>query len=565
MFAEGQQYEHQRQFRLAAAAYKKALALDPTHAEAANNLGCVLMMQGHLPEASAAFARSLELAPELFNDFGPICAVLSAILPPLGQAMQAAKTPWPERPLPKDMVAEDRLLPIATDPLLLTILRSSPVRDIALERALTEIRAALLRMAVCGKKVDAKVLTFCAALAEQCFINEYVFPTTSVEEDRVDQLHRTLRDCLIRDPSISPFQVAALAMYNPLHKVRNAARLLEMKWPAAVNRLVTQQIREPQEEIELRATIPALTSIVDEVSARVRQQYEDSPYPRWVHLAGNTAPLSFGAYLSSTVLGALPSIAVSDRLEVLVAGCGTGSHPIELARKLGGSHVLAIDLSLSSLAYAKRKTPGELLSRIEYAQADILRVDGLARSFDVIDATGVLHHMKDPQAGLRVLLSLLRPTGFLRLGLYSEIGRRDILAARQFLSEQGFKPTTQDIRRARQMLLNSDLRKLSDVNDFYTISECRDFLFHVQEHRTNIPQIKTMLQTNHLSFIGFVFHPVLGRQFSQMFSHGGKQLNDLNAWEEFEQSYPATFRSMYQFWCQKLPPDKNMQINFPDL
>ena len=41
---------------------------------------------------------------------------------------------------------------------------------------------------------------------------------------------------------------------------------------------------------------------------------------------------------------------------ILIAGCGTGQHSIGTAAKFKGSKVLAIDLSLASLSYAKRKT-----------------------------------------------------------------------------------------------------------------------------------------------------------------------------------------------------------------
>ena len=89
--------------------------------------------------------------------------------------------------------------------------------------------------------------------------------------------------------------------------------------------------------------------------------------------------------------------------------------------------MLAVDLSLSSLCYAKRKTPAPFADRIEYAQGDILELGAIGRSFDLIDCAGVLHHMADPLEGWRVLLTLLRPGGIMHLGFYSELGRRDVV------------------------------------------------------------------------------------------------------------------------------------------
>jgi SAM-dependent methyltransferase len=77
------------------------------------------------------------------------------------------------------------------------------------------------------------------------------------------------------------------------------------------------------------------------------------------------------------------------------------------------------------------------IANIEYAQADILKLGSLGRSFDLIEPVGVLHHLRDWSQGWRVLLALLRPGGFMHVGLYSELARADIRAARAFIAERG--------------------------------------------------------------------------------------------------------------------------------
>src|SRR5262249_5099377 len=143
-------------------------------------------------------------------------------------------------------------------------------------------------------------------------------------------------------------------------------------------------------------------------------------------------------------------------LDVLVAGCGTGQHPIHIAQQFAGARVLAVDLSRPSLAYARRKTSELGLTQIEYAQADILNLGVLCRSLDLIEAVGVLHHLKDPQAGWRVLVSLLRPGGVMNIGLYSELARQDVVQARAVITERGYGPTADDIRRCRQDMFAPD-------------------------------------------------------------------------------------------------------------
>lgn len=545
LFAEALRFQQQRRFEEAARVYKRLLLLKPDHAEASNNLGCVLQAEGKLREASASFARALLLVPQLFNEFAAICATLTAVLPPLADAMRRANEAWPARPPLDALLAGASLAFIASDPLLLTILRLTPVRDVALERALTAMRLALLAQAVAGTPVDDTTLAFSCVLAQQCFINEYVFATTPEEDARVDALKSKLRDA-------TPMQLAAIAMYAPLHTLADAQVLLERAWPRAVDDVVTQQLREPMQERALRASIPRLTAIDDDVSLRVQQQYEENPYPRWIHVAGNVEPVAIDDYLRVAMPGAaFASLGTQEALDVLVAGCGTGALPIELTRKIVGARVLAIDLSLSSLAYAKRKTPAELAGRLNYGQADILKLGTLHRSFDVIDASGVLHHMAEPAAGLRCLLPLLRPGGVMHLGLYSALARRDVTAARKYIAEKNYGSTAQDIRRARQDLLSSDLRGLARAADMFTTSECRDLLFHVQEHQMTIPQIKSLLAENGLRFIGFAFDPLRARHYAAAFAQAGRSTASLDAWQEFETRFPDTFLAMYQFWVQK--------------
>jgi SAM-dependent methyltransferase len=212
--------------------------------------------------------------------------------------------------------------------------------------------------------------------------------------------------------------------------------------------------------------------------------------------------------------------------------------------------VLAVDLSLSSLCYAKRKTPASLAEKIEYAQADILKLASIERTFDLIEASGVLHHLADPTAGWRVLLGLLRPGGFMHVGLYSELARRDIVAVRAFIREQGYRPTADDIRRCRQDLLNSPLNGVAKADDFFSTSECRDLLFHIQERRLTIPQIKSFISENGLKFLGFEFGPQVMQRYRDIFGGDGF-MRDLDRWHAFETERPDTFAGMYQFWIQK--------------
>ncbi|MGC1588804.1 MAG: methyltransferase [Pseudolabrys sp.] len=531
----------------AARSYKRVVGLNPDHTEAHNNLARVFHAQGKAKDASVFYAHALALMPQLFQQYSGIRGTLTSLLPQLDEALRRQMAAWPKRLGESELFGEAGLAAIADNPLLLVLLQSTPIRDVAFERLLTALRASLASAATAGKPVADPILGFACALARQCFINEYVFATTPDEDVQLEDLRRARSGA-----SPSAMQIAALAMYAPLHTLPCASVLLERKWNPLIDAVLTQQLREPAQELQLRDLIPRLTQIEDEVSQRVRQQYEENPYPRWVHIAGQVAPMPIDQYLRDQFpTAAFTPLGKTSAFDMLIAGCGTGQVAIGSVQKHEGAQALAIDLSLTSLCYARRKTPAELASRIDYAQADILKLGSIDRSFDVIDACGVLHHMADPLAGWRILLSLLRPGGLMHLAFYSDVGRGDVAAARMFIAERKFGATPHDIRRCRQELLATPLASVTRFTDFFTTSECRDLLFHVHEARVTIPVIKDFIRENGLKFIGFEFDlPVLMRQRAQ-FAAAGWSLADLDRWQEVETKYPDTFSGMYQFWVQK--------------
>jgi tetratricopeptide (TPR) repeat protein/2-polyprenyl-3-methyl-5-hydroxy-6-metoxy-1,4-benzoquinol methylase len=594
----------------AASCYRRALALNPELAEAHNNLGNALEEQGKLGAAIASYEQAVALRPQ---DAGMIYNLAAALindgqvmkaLPLARRGMQITKTaelttlvgdcvkelhgdggnaelralvaralsePWGR---PQDFAAAAieiikeggrysagtpaGLREAAEDDLLQAMLENVTIGDLDLERFLTRMRRTLLDRATgpdTEAPIDMTMLRFCCALARQCFINDYVYDRDADEWARAQALCETVGAAIETGRAVPVIALVAVAAYRPLGQVSDAGRLLDKVWPEPAAALLTQQLREPAQESDLAAALPALTPIADRVSLAVQSQYEVNPYPRWVKAAPAVTPTTVDAYLAKS----FPRVAFyplgkDSGIDLLVAGCGTGQHSIETAQLFAGSRMLAIDLSRASLAFAKRQSAARGLSSIDYAQADILELGALGRRFDVIESSGVLHHLADPFAGWRVLLSLLRPHGLMRLGFYSELARHDVVAARGFIAARGFGDSADEIRRARQELIaageDAPFAALTRSADFYGTSACRDLLFHVQEHRLTIPQIAGFLTEQGLRFIGFEIDRRVATQYRARFP-ADEAMTDLDHWHRFETENPLTFRGMYQFWVQK--------------
>ncbi len=453
---------------------------------------------------------------------------------------------WPKPVSIEEFSFADPLARLYGDTLLLAVLRATFVSDLALEKFLTTMRAALLDHAL---KADSSappaddLLDFACALAEQCHNNEYVWRTEKDEKTRLEKLHR-----LLKSPRpLSPLWLAVAAAYDPLNELEFDPE----EWPEPVQALIAQQTGEAEKIAEARSTIPQIGEINDKVSQAVREQYEENPYPRWKAVPSRPRAQT----LREELRAKFPHSNIgndSGTFDVLIAGCGTGQQVPEYAA-YPHAKVQAVDLSLASLAYAKTKADELRLKNVKFSQADILKLDFKPSSFDLIVSTGVLHHMDDPEKGWRKLVSLLKPGGLMHIALYSELARRSIVAAREVIAAKNYRATASAIRKFRQDVISGGLPALKPVlaaPDFYSLSECRDLLFHVHEQRFTLPRIAAFLAENGLAFIGFESTVRTGPQFSATFSQPG-HFGDLTRWHEYEQKNPDAFAGMYNFWVRK--------------
>ena len=161
--------------------------------------------------------------------------------------------------------------------------------------------------------------------------------------------------------------------------------------------------------------------------------------------------------------------------------------------------------------------------------------------------------MNDPMAGWRALVDCLKDGGIMKLGLYSELARKQIVEIRNDISQLGIGSSNAEMRSYRQALIEPErdyFKEISYSSNFYSLSEFRDLLFHIQEHRFDIPQINECLEKLGLKFCGFNKKAAI-QKFRQS-NNEPEDLYDLYKWQRFEESNPETFAGMYQFWCQKV-------------
>ena len=434
-------------------------------------------------------------------------------------------------------------------PLLHTLMKSCALTDLRFEALFCMMRrAALLHLS--ELEMSSELLDFLSTLAVHCFTNDYLYSERDDEVALVAALEERVHLGIEGSESVGLTDLLCLATYRPLHRLLPGSSLPALDTVPEVKRRI---FTEPLTERALTAELRSLGEITDTTSIKVRRQYENNPYPRWVRAQVRPEAVSADIVFKQSALRFHSRCELNlTAPEILIAGCGTGQHAIESAATWRDSRLLAVDISLMSLSYAKRKTRELGLENIEFLHADILALRSLNREFDIVECVGVLHHMRDPEAGLRVLADLLKPGGLIKLGLYSETARAHLASSRRKAGHLGAEPTDSQIREYRRRLLDAggeELEALCEWSDFFNLSEWRDLIFHVQEHQFSLSQIDRLLDAANIRFCGFE-NPSLIEKF-RTFHGDSSSIYDLGAWQALEAQDQSLFTGMYQFWCQK--------------
>ena len=435
-------------------------------------------------------------------------------------------------------------------PLLLQLMKITPIPDLKFEGLFKNIRSTIL-FYLRKFKDYPDILQFQISLSLQCYVNEYLY---DISDDEIRQLHdleNNISNKIKSGKTPSSSELLCLSSYKPLN---NYSWCNFITFPKEIEILKTIFIDEPDDERKISAKIKTLKKFEDKVSREVRKQYEENPYPRWVNLSLRIETKTISSYAKELKLNVYEdSLNKISNPKVLIAGCGTGQNSIGTASIFSNSDVLGIDLSLKSLSYAQRKTKELGITNIKYMHADILDLELINQKFDIIESSGVLHHMQKPLLGWKVLTNCLKQGGLMRIALYSKIARRNIIKTRAEIEKLKIGYKNEDLRLYRNKIIRSDREHEKQHTfslDFYSLSTFRDLLFHTQEHQFTINQINESLLELGLKFCGFD-----NKKAIQAFKLENKNENaeyDLSKWDEFEKQNQNTFLGMYQFWCQKI-------------
>ena len=274
----------------------------------------------------------------------------------------------------------------------------------------------------------------------------------------------------------------------------------------------------------------------------VRAQYEALPYPprdprdEAIRLITGTPShvLEINHYLFSGRLN------FTRPFRALVAGGGTGDACIMLAQQLADrrcpGEVVYLDLSTASRQICEGRAKARGLRNIQFLTGSLLDLPAMnIGQFDYIDCTGVLHHLPDPAAGMRALVSVLQPDGGIGVMLYGEYGRSGVYPLQEMLRTLAPPSMAVEDRLAmakrliRFLPTTTLFRRKPDLNDHVTGGDAGlyDLVLHSCDRAFTVPDIGTMAAAAGLRVVAFLepvryepatymSDPVIARQMSSL-------------------------------------------------
>jgi SAM-dependent methyltransferase len=395
---------------------------------------------------------------------------------------------------------------LADDSLCLLMLSESLNTDVTFERVCLRLRHTCLL----GLPIEPGAEPLLAALALQAWNNEYLWEETAEETAAVAAQTAAIEAAIeARALTTATLPLLRWAMYRPLATLPAAEALVAQPLaaiPPVLRPLWQRTLLAPREEAGLRAALPTLGQINDTTSRAVQAQHDENPYPRWLRPAEAQRPV-LECHRAYNPTFAWPATFHAP-LQVLVAGCGTGQHPLGLAVANPDAEVHALDLSATSLAYAQRMARELGIDNIRFMQADLLQLPAWGRQFHHIECVGVLQNLGDQQAAWQALTAVLHPGGTLRVGVPSKAACLPLAGLRARIAREGVPSSLAAVRGYRARLLREPESAACPahfraMDDFFSVSMVRHLFFPVRGHQYTITELEQRATASGLRLLGY--------------------------------------------------------------
>jgi SAM-dependent methyltransferase len=196
----------------------------------------------------------------------------------------------------------------------------------------------------------------------------------------------------------------------------------------------------------------------------------------------------------------------------LVAGGGTGDSIIALAEQFNGhpAELVYIDMTKASMEVAQECIRIRGLDNVTWIHDSILNIPQLGLGqFDYINCSGVLHHLADPNEGLRILADSLKDDGAMGIMVYAKYGRTAVYQMQETLrlinkDEPNLQKRVDNARALLNRLPSTNWFFNSPpmiINETVTDIGIFDLLLHSQDRAYSVPELYDYVESAGLNIL----------------------------------------------------------------
>jgi SAM-dependent methyltransferase len=479
-----------------------------------------LLQSIHLTSFDAAIFASLAV---LFNTEGIDKDALARVY--FSQlALKSAKTTHAQEDYPA-LVLDI----IESDQIALSLLSNNLISNHIIEEAIITIRQKFIA-SILSNNYNKTHQAFLTALKKQCKLNEFIYLADKKELSNIEKLKSKN---LKKSSTIKTDARLILESYS------EGGIINSLKSPYQLDsQIPTKQKKEITPPVLLKS------------NTLIQDFYESNPYPTWT-----SKPKHFESTLDQ-LFKKLNSKQAPPSNNILVAGCGTGRHAIQLALTYPHAKIIGLDVSQASLQYATNKRDEYKIRNLEFIRGDLNNILSLNIRFSLIECVGVLHHLQDPLKGCQAILSALEDGGIAKIGLYSAYARTPIADLANLASEKEIPYTPYNLERIRNLAIqNYNYKRTNEIvnsHDFFSRSGCMDLLFNPLEKSFTTRDIHSLARTLNCEFAGFENGGQRKSPAFRKFNESSNMDSLFYAWELFENFNPNFFSEMHLFWLKPI-------------
>ena len=226
---------------------------------------------------------------------------------------------------------------LSTNSLLLELMRKCPLPDMEMETLLSHIRRfLLLNIYRISRKTSFDLVL--SALSTQCFINEYIYFESEVEKNRISELEEWLQEKIEKEAKPDDYELLCLSCYRPLSYFK-WSRKVSFSVDFSENQKLS--LEDPLLEVQLKKSIKTYNKVTNDLSEKVREQYEKYPYPRWIKPSLIKQAKTIIEVAEDIDLSLEKSPFENIKMpKILIAGCGTGHHLLATASRFKAAESL---------------------------------------------------------------------------------------------------------------------------------------------------------------------------------------------------------------------------------